>query len=84
MNYQDVYDQTKEIIVDYLRVDPEEVQPDTDLVIELAVDSIALVELGFRFAEKFSIPMPQPTEDLYVMKNLVRFLTDEINKKRSA
>lgn len=81
MEYQAVYDQTKQILMDYLRVNEDEIAPETNLVDDLTVDSIAMVELGFRFAETFSIPMPQPTEDLYIMKNLVQFLTDEINRK---
>lgn len=81
MDYQAVYEQTKRILMDYLRVNADEIAPETNLVDDLTVDSIAMVELGFRFAETFSIPMPQPTEDLYIMKNLVQFLTDEINRK---
>ncbi|NLW48376.1 MAG: acyl carrier protein [Firmicutes bacterium] len=79
MNYQTVFDQTKQILMDYLRVNEEEITPDTHLVNDLIADSIALVELGFRLAETFNIPMPQPTDELYIMKNLVQFLTDQIN-----
>jgi acyl carrier protein len=81
MDYQTVYDQTKAILMDYLRVNEDEIKPLTNLVDDLMVDSIAMVELGFRFAETFSIPMPQPTEELYIMKNLVQFMTDQINQK---
>lgn len=81
MDYQAVYEKTKQILTDYLRVDEGEITSDTHLVNDLIADSIALVELGFRFAETFDIPMPQPTEELYVMKNLVHFLTDQINAK---
>lgn len=81
MDYQNVYDQTKKILMDYLRVNEDEIGPETHLVDDLTVDSIALVELGFRFSETFSIPLPQPTEELYIMKNLVQFLTDQINAK---
>lgn len=81
MDYQGVYEQTKQILVDYLRVGEDEITPETNLVDHLMVDSIAMVELGFRFSETFAIPMPQPTEDLYVMENLVRFLTEQINNK---
>lgn len=81
MDYQTVYEKTKLILMDYLRVNALEITPETHLVDDLIVDSIALVELGFRFAETFNIPMPQPTEDLFIMKNLVQFLTDQINDK---
>lgn len=81
MEYQEVYEKTKLILIDYLRVNPEEITPNTHLVNDLIVDSIALVELGFRFAETFNIPMPQPTDEMSIMKNLVQFLTDQINCK---
>jgi acyl carrier protein len=81
MDYQAVYDQTKQILMEYLRVNAEEIMPETNLIDDLMVDSIAMVELGFRFSEAFSIPMPQPTEDLYIMGNLVQFLTNQINQK---
>lgn len=81
MDYQAVYEKTKLILMDYLRVNAEEITPSTHLVNDLIVDSIAMVELGFRFAETFNIPMPQPTEELSIMKNLVQFLTDQIDNK---
>jgi acyl carrier protein len=74
MDYNEVYEKTKEIIVDYLRVDASEVMPETNLVDELCADSIALVELGFRFSETFGIPMIEGNPDLFVMKNLVDFI----------
>ena len=81
MNYDEVYEKTKELIVDYLRVDEKEVNPDTNLVDELCADSIAIVELGFRFSETFSIPMVEGNPDLYVMKNLVDFIYNNIQNK---
>lgn len=81
MNYDEVYEKTKELIVDYLRVDEKEVNPDTNLVDELCADSIAIVELGFRFSEIFSIPMVEGEPELYVMKNLVDFIYNKIQNK---
>ncbi len=75
MNYSEVYEKTKEIIVDYLRVDEKEIVPETNLVDELCADSIALVELGFRFSETFGVPMIEGNPDLFVMKNLVDFIS---------
>ncbi|MFP4015585.1 MAG: acyl carrier protein [Halanaerobiales bacterium] len=78
LEYSEVYAKTKDIIVDYLGVDENEVEAETDIVEELCVDSIALVELGFRFSETFGIPMVENNMDLYVMKNLVDFIYDSI------
>lgn len=78
MTQQEIYEKTKEIIVDYLNVDENEVGEDTNLVVDLCADSIALVELGFRFSETFSIPMVEGDSDLFIMKNLVNFIIDKM------
>jgi acyl carrier protein len=57
MKETEVYEKVKEIVIDYLNVDESEVNSETNLVEDLCADSIALVELGFRFSETFSIPM---------------------------
>lgn len=79
MKEKEVFEKVKEIIVDYLNVDENEVNAETNLVEELCVDSIALVELGFRFSETFSIPMVEGDPDLYIMKNLVKFIVEKMN-----
>jgi Acyl carrier protein len=81
MDYQEVYQKTKSILMDYLHLNTDEITPDTHLVDDLVVDSIAMVEIGFRLAEAFSIPMPQPTDELFIMKNLVQFLTEQIHNE---
>lgn len=78
MTQQEIYEKTKEIIVDYLNVDENEVGEDTNLVVDLCADSIALVELGFRFSETFSIPMVEGDSDLFIMKNLVNSIIDKM------
>lgn len=80
MNYEAVYNKTKEMIADYLRVDESEIKPETNLVDELCADSIALVELGFRFSETFSVPMVDARPELFIMKNLVDFLYSQMNR----
>ena len=74
----EVYEKVKEIVVEYLNVDGSEVNSDTNLVEDLCADSIALVELGFRFSETFSIPMVEGDSELFVMKNLVSFIIEKM------
>lgn len=80
MNENEIFDKVKEIVVDYLRVNESEVTSKTNLVEELCVDSIALVELGFRFSETFSIPMIEGDSELYVMKNLVQHIIQKVQE----
>ncbi|MDQ2086122.1 phosphopantetheine-binding protein [Herbivorax sp. ANBcel31] len=76
MEYNDIYQKAKELIVDYLRVEENEVNLETDLVEDLCADSIALVELGFKFSETFSVPMIDAKPELFVVKNIVDFLQE--------
>ena len=81
MKKNEVYDKVKEIVIDYLRVNQDEVSPETDLVEELCADSIALVELGFRFSETFSIPMVEGDSSLFIMNNLVDYIYEQMQNK---
>lgn len=78
MKKTEVYDKVKEIVVDYLRVNQEEVKPETNLAEELCADSIALVELGFRFSETFSIPLVEGDANLFIMNNLVDYIYEQM------
>lgn len=80
MDYDEIYNKTKAIIVDYLRVDEKEVTPETNIVDDLFADSIALVELGFRFSETFSIPMIEGSPELFVMKELVPYIQKKMSE----
>jgi acyl carrier protein len=80
MDYDEIYRKTKAIIVDYLRVEENEVTPETNIVDDLYADSIAVVELGFRFSETFSIPMIEGNPELFVMKELVTYIQKNISE----
>lgn len=75
-----VYERVKKIIVEYLRVNDEEVEPDMHVVNDLGADSLALVELGFRFSEAFSIPVIEANEELLVVEDLVLFIQEQMSK----
>jgi acyl carrier protein len=80
MDYNEVYAKTKSLIVEYLRINEDELQPETNLVDELGIDSIAMVELSFQFSETFQVPMIDADPDLYVMKNLVDYLYNQVKE----
>ncbi len=80
MEKNEIYNKVKEIVVNYLRVNEDEVRPETNLVEELCADSIALVELGFRFSETFSIPMVEGDSELFVMNKLVDYIDKQMKQ----
>ncbi len=80
MDYDEIYNKTKAIIAGYLRMDEAEITPETNIVDDLFADSIALVELGFRFSETFAVPMIEGTPELFVMKELVSFIQKKMSE----
>ena len=80
---QEIYSIIKSIIVSYLRLDEDEVTPDTHIVNDIGADSLALVELAFKFCDRFQIPMITPADELFIMRNLVKHIESEINAKQA-
>jgi acyl carrier protein len=71
MTNNDIFKKISELLIAYLRLNPDEVTPDSHIVNDLGADSLAMVELGFQFSEAFGIPMMNPTEENMILKNLV-------------
>ncbi len=55
---EDVYGKLKEIIVEQLAVDPDEVSMEASFIDDLNADSLDLVELIMEIEEKFGIQVP--------------------------
>ena len=54
----DVFSKVKEIVVDQLGVDEEDVTPDASFIDDLGADSLDIVELIMAFEEEFDIEIP--------------------------
>ncbi len=78
MDKQIVTDKLASILTDYLRLDEGEISGRSDIVNDLGADSLALVELGFKFSDEFSIPMLNPDENLLIFDNLVNHILKEM------
>ena len=77
MNREEVFQRLSQILTDYLRLKPGEVKPETHVVRELGAESLALVEMGFKFMEAFGIGMIDPVESLLIVSNLVDHIYQE-------
>ena len=71
MNRDEVYVGVSKILSEYLRLAAEEVTGKSHVVNDLGADSLALVELGFKFMETFGIGMVAPEDSLLYVGNLV-------------
>ncbi|RPI03467.1 MAG: acyl carrier protein [Calditrichaeota bacterium] len=79
----EVYRTAKKIVTDYLRLNEDEIQPDTHMVDDIGADSLALVELGFKFSETFGVPIVDTSDDKLVFKNLVHFIEEHMSEKKT-
>ena len=83
MNSDDIFETMAQILSDYLRLSPGEVTRDSHVVNDLGADSLALVELGFKFMEAFGVGMIDPTDTLLIVGNLADHIADIATGKAS-
>lgn len=74
MSKDEVFEKVSTILQDYLRLKDGEVTAESHVISDLGADSLALVELGFKFMEAFGIGMIAPEDDNLVIANLVEHI----------
>ncbi|MEN9309611.1 MAG: hypothetical protein RL173_3543 [Fibrobacterota bacterium] len=79
MTQDEIFTKVSAILTEYLRLDEGEVKPESHIVDDIGADSLAMVELGFKFSEAFGIGMLAPDDDNMVISNLVRQIEAEMN-----
>jgi acyl carrier protein len=78
----DVAEKVKQIIVDELGVDEEEVTPDASFVEDLGADSLDQVELVMKFEEEFGIEIPdEDSEKITRVREAVDYIEAHTKKK---
>jgi acyl carrier protein len=77
-----VFSRVSQILTDYLRLSEGEVTRESHAVADLGADSLALVELGFKFMEAFGIGMVEPRDALLIVGNLVDHIAEQMASKR--
>lgn len=71
MERAEVLAKVSQLLTDYLRLGQGEVTETSHVTNDLGADSLALVELGFKFMETFGIGMLTPDGDNMVVGSLV-------------
>ncbi|MDB5079395.1 MAG: acpP [Chloroflexi bacterium] len=73
-----IFNELKEIIVEQLAVDPEEVTIEASFVEDLNADSLDLVELIMEIEEKFGIQVPdEVAEKIVTVNDAVEYIQEQ-------
>lgn len=76
-----VAEKVKEIIVEELDVDEQEVTPEASFVDDLRADSLDVVELVMRFEEVFGIEIPdEDAERITTVKEAITYIEEHAKK----
>ena len=72
-------DKVKEIIVEQLGVEPDQVKPESNFVDDLGADSLDTVELIMSFEEEFGVEIPDTeAEKIKTVQDVINYI--EANK----
>jgi acyl carrier protein len=73
-----IEDKTREIIVEQLGVNPEQVTPNARFIEDLGADSLDTVELVMAFEEEFGVEVPdEEAEKLLTVGDVVRYVEEK-------
>ncbi|MDI3542501.1 MAG: acyl carrier protein [Candidatus Atribacteria bacterium] len=75
----DVFSKVKEIVVDQLGVDEEDVTPDASFIDDLGADSLDIVELIMAFEEEFDIEIPdEDAEKITTVGEAIEYIETKV------
>lgn len=75
----DVFDRIRDIVVEELGVEPEEVTPEASFLDDLGADSLDIVELIMAFEEEFDLEIPdEEAENISTVQDVVEYIEEHI------
>jgi len=70
-----LFDEVKEVVVEQLNVNPDEVKEESKFVEDLGADSLDVVELVMALEEKFDIEIPdEDAEKIATVNDAIKFI----------
>ena len=81
MSEKSIEEKVKDIIVEQLGVNPEQVTPNASFIEDLGADSLDTVELVMAFEEEFGIEIPdEDAEKLQTVGDVVKYIEEKTAK----
>ncbi|MFQ3670328.1 MAG: acyl carrier protein [Verrucomicrobiia bacterium] len=82
MSEKSIEERVKQIIVDNLSVNAEQVTPEAKFIEDLGADSLDVVELVMAFEEQFDVEVPdEDAEKLLTVGDVVKYIEDKEGSK---
>jgi len=81
MSEKSISDKVKDIIVEQLGVNPEQVTETASFIEDLGADSLDTVELVMAFEEEFNVEVPdEDAEKLQTVGNVIEYIEKKTSK----
>ena len=81
MAEKSIEEKVRDIIVDQLGVNAEQVTPAASFIEDLGADSLDTVELVMAFEEEFSVEVPdEDAEKLQSVGDVIKYIEDKVSK----
>jgi len=81
MSEKSIEEKVKDIIVEQLGVNPEQVTPNASFIEDLGADSLDTVELVMAFEEEFGVEVPdEDAEKLQSVGDVIKYIEDKATK----
>ena len=81
MSEKTIEEKVKDIIVDQLGVNPEQVTPTASFIEDLGADSLDTVELVMAFEEEFGVEVPdEDAEKLQSVGDVIKYIEERSQK----
>jgi len=81
MAEKSVQDRVKEIIVEQLGVNPDQVTPEAKFIEDLGADSLDTVELVMAFEEEFGAEIPdEDAEKMQAVSDVIKYIEERGEK----
>lgn len=75
----EVFDRVRDIVVEELGVEPEEVTPEASFLDDLGADSLDIVELIMAFEEEFDMEIPdEQAENITTVQNVIDYIEEHM------
>jgi acyl carrier protein len=81
MSEKSIEEKVKDIIVEQLGVNPEQVTPTASFIEDLGADSLDTVELVMAFEEEFEVEVPdEDAEKLQSVGDVIKYIEENSSK----